>query len=110
MTNCVGFETPIDFKPGAVFDWLESAQLAAKKVINLYDRNFHVDDFGVTESNIARVRAQAELDLQRLVLPQLDLNFMAVSPIEYSFSRNVYVNNSSANIPQSRGSCTEETP
>ena len=110
MTNCVGFNTPIDFKPGSIYDWLETAQSATKKVLNLYSNNFHMDDFGITETNEARVRSGREMDLQNFVLPQLDLNFLAVSQIELVLHGHVFVTNLNATNPQSRGSCTEQTP
>ena len=82
----------------------------AKKVLELYSRNFHVDDFGITESTMASVRSRQELELQSLVLPHLDLNFMAVSPMEIALSSHVHVTNLDALVPQTRGSCTPNTP
>ena len=107
---CVGFCTPIDFKLGTIFDWLETTQSVAKRVLELYSRNFHVDDFGITESTMASVRSQKELELQSIVLPHLDLNFMAVSPMEIALSSHVHVTNLDALVPQTRGSCTPNTP
>ena len=110
LIDCVGFDTPIDFKLGAIFDWLEVAQLVTKKVLHIYSKDFHVDDFGITESTEARVRAQKELALQASVLPLLDLNFMAMSTIEQIFSSHVFVVNSASTILQTRGHCTADPP
>ena len=64
---CVGFDTPIDFKEGALSNWLENSQSVAAKVLEMYSHQFYVNDFGLINPLHEAPRASAERTLQSMV-------------------------------------------
>ena len=107
---CVGFDTPIDFKEGALSDWLENSQSVASKILELYSHQFYVNDFGLINPTHEAERASAERTLQSLVLPKVNLRFMAMTPMELWCGSHVYRTNLDAEVPQVAGDCTPTTP
>ena len=107
---CVGFNAPIDFKEGALSDWLEKSQSVAIKVLSLYSHQFYVNDFGLINPAHEADRASAERTLQSLVLPKVDLRFMPMTSMELHYGSHVYRTNLDADVPQVAGDCTPTTP
>ena len=110
INYCVGYDTPIDFKEGALPDWLKNVQSVAKKVMELFSYQFYVDHYGVIDSEEERTRATAETRLQAVVLPELNLRFMAMSPMEMSYGAHICRTNLHSVPPQHDGECTPQTP
>ena len=107
---CVGFDAPIDFKEGSLSNWLETSQAVAAKVLKMYSHQFYVNDFGLINPTDEANRASAERTLQSLVLPKVDLRFMAMTPMELYYGPHVYRTNLDADVPQVSGDCTPVTP
>ena len=55
-------------------------------------------------------RTALERDLHSIVLPHLDVNLMAMSPMERCLGEYCYINNSEALVPQVTGTLSPVTP
>ena len=82
----------------------------ATKVVRLYSRNYYADDFGVTDQAETRRRSEFETNLQAVVLPLLDIRFLAVSSMEIHCRSSVYIRNADVQTPQFQGRCSLRTP
>ena len=104
----VGFNAPIDLKPGSLTHLLATTQLVVQRTLAMFSHQFllptHVN--ADTES----VRKTLEGDLRTAILPHLDVTLMALSPMERNFGSFCYINNSEALVPQVTGSLSEDTP
>ena len=105
---CVGYDAPIDFKPGALSHLLATSQLILKRVLGIFSRQYtlptHVDSSSTEE------RQKTDLLLMTEVLPQMDIRLMALTPMERFYGDFCYINHSEALIPQSTGSLSPSTP
>ena len=109
ITNlCVGYNAPIDFNPCILPHLLATTQLHVKNILAVFTRQYiltpHVD------SSTSEARQAHDTALLTEVLPQLDIDLMAVTPMERHFGQFCYINHSAAVLPQSTGSLTPATP
>ena len=82
----------------------------AVKVLEMYSHQFYVNDFGLINPSQEATRASAERTLQTMVLPKVNLRFMAMTPMELWLGPHVYCTNLDAEAPQIAGDCTPKTP
>ena len=82
----------------------------ANRVLNLYSHQFYTNDYGVINSSHDAVRADAESTLLAEVLPQVNLNYLAMTPMELVYGSYIYRSNLTAENPQCFGECTPMTP
>ena len=82
----------------------------AIRVLELYSHQFYVNDFGLINPANEAERASAERTLQSLVLPEVNLRFMAMTSMEMWYGSHVYCTNLDAKNPQVAGDCTPVTP
>ena len=107
---CVGFDAPIDFKEGAVSNWLAVSQSVADDVLELFSHQFFVDDFGVINNEADSIRASHECTLQEAVLSQIDVRFMAMTPMELFYGSYICVAKWNADHLQTAPNCTQSKP
>ena len=82
----------------------------AVKILEMYSHQFYVNDFGLINPAQEATRASAERTLQSLVLPKVNIRFMAMTPMELCYGSHVYRTNLDAEVPQVSGDCTPTTP
>ena len=105
---CVGYNAPIDFNPGALTHLLVTVQPLVQKVLAIFSRQYtlppHVD------SSTSDERQSIDNLLLSEVIPQLNINLMAVTPMERHFGAFCYINHSAALVPQVTGFLSPSTP
>ena len=107
---CVGFDAPIEFKEGALSDWLENSQAVATKVLEMFSHQFYVNDYGIINDDDDSVRASHERTLQEAVLAKVDLRFMAMTPMELYYGSHVCFAEWSTDHSKVQANCTLATP
>ena len=107
---CVGFDAPIDFKEGAVSNWLATSQSVAEEVLELFSHQFYVDDFGIINNEADSIRAAHECTLQETVLSQINVRFVAMTPMELHYGSYICVAGWNADHLQTIPVCTQSTP
>ena len=104
----VGYNAPIDFNPGALTHLLATTRPLVQKVLAMFSRQYtlptHVD------SSTSAERQSTDKLLLSEVIPQLNINFMAITPMERHFGAFCYINHSAALVPQVTGSLSPSTP
>ena len=105
---CVGYNAPIDFQPGAMTNLLETAKCLVKKTLIIFSKQYILPSH--VESETADDRKAIDESLMSEVLPQLDVNLMAVTPMERHYGDFCYINHSQALVPQVTGSLSPQTP
>ena len=87
---------------------LATTQLHVERALAMFSRQYilppHVD------SSTSEERQALDMALINEVLPQLDMDLLAVTPMEKHFGQFCYKNHSVAVLPQSTGSLTSATP
>ena len=107
---CVGFDAPIDFKEGAVSNWLATSQSVAEEVLELFSHSFYVNDFGIINNEADSIRASHECTLQETVLSQINVRFMAMTPMELFYGSYICVADWNADHLQTVPNCTQSKP
>ena len=105
---CVGFDAPIDFNPGVMTHLLPTVQLAANKVLTMFNHRYYLPSH--VNGDTADLREEMETTLNVEVLPHLDVTLMSIGSMERNFPDHIYVDNSEAIVPQMIGSFSAQTP
>ena len=105
---CVGYNAPIDFRPGALTHLLESVKCSVQKTLAIFSKQYILPSH--VESETADDRKAIDESLISEILPQLDVHLMAVTPMERHYGDFCYINHSQALIPQVTGSLSPQTP
>ena len=108
LNFCVGFSAPIDFNLGSLTHLLAETQLTVHKVMDIFTRRYDLPL--PSDGHTAELRKEIEESLIAEVLPQLDVTVMSLSAMERNFGDHIYINNSTAAVPQCLGTLTEATP
>ena len=82
----------------------------ADEVLKLFSHQFYVDDFGIINSEAESVRASHECTLQETVLSQINVRFMAMTPMELFYSSYVCIADWNADHLQAVPNCTQSKP
>ena len=87
---------------------LAEVQRTVQGVLDIFTRRYDLPL--PSDGNTAELRKEIEETLISEVLPRLDITVMSISAMERNFCDHVYVNNSTATVPQTQGSFSRATP